>query len=78
MMGSVFTSSAVDRGFEPRSGETKDLNFRSKSKNWLTRNQDIVSEWNDMSTRGMLLHRVGLLQSKHHLIEYNLLLPWYG
>jgi hypothetical protein len=26
-----------------------------KSKDWLARNQNNVSEWNDMSTRGLLL-----------------------
>jgi hypothetical protein len=28
--------------------------LRSKSKDWLVLNQDNVSEWSDMSTRGML------------------------
>ena len=47
-------ASAVDRGFEPRSGHTKDYKIgiccfsakhvalRSKSKDWLARNQDNV------------------------------------
>jgi hypothetical protein len=64
-MVSVFTSSAVDRGFEPRSGQTKDYNIgiccfsakhaslRRKRKDWLARNQDNVSEWSDMSTHGL-------------------------
>jgi hypothetical protein len=55
-MVSVLTSSAVDRGFEPRSGQTKDYKIgmccfsakhavlRRKSKDWLARNQDNVSE----------------------------------
>ena len=63
---SVFGMSAVDRGFEPRPGQTKDNKigicsfptkytpFRSKSKDWLARNLDNVSEWKDMSTRGLL------------------------
>jgi hypothetical protein len=54
---SVLASSAVDRGFDPRSGQTKDdkigiccfaakhAALRNKSKDWLTRNQDNVSEW---------------------------------
>ena len=62
-MVSVF---AVDRGFEPRSGLTKDyaigmccfsanhLSLRSKNKDWLARNQNNVSEWSDMSIRGLL------------------------
>jgi hypothetical protein len=53
----VVASSAVDRGFEPRSGQTKDYEIdiccfsaihaalRRKRKNWLARNQDNVSEW---------------------------------
>ena len=65
VMVSVLASSAVDRGFESRSRQTKDYKIgiccffakhaalRRKSKNWLARNQD-VSEWIDMFTRGLL------------------------
>ena len=65
-MISVLASSAVDRGFEPRLGQTKDYKigiccfsakyaaFRRKSKDWLARNQNNVSEWSDMSIRGLL------------------------
>jgi hypothetical protein len=65
VMVSVLASSVVDRGFEPRSSQTKDYKIgiccfsakhaalRRKSKDWLDRNQN-VSEWSDMSTRGML------------------------
>ena len=65
-MVGVLASSAVNRGFEPRSGRTKDYEIgiccffamhaalRRKSKDWLTRNQNNVSEWSDMSTRGLL------------------------
>ena len=65
-MVSVLASSAVDRGFEPRSGQTKDYTIgiccfsakhaalRRKIKDWLARTQDNVSEWSDMSTRGQL------------------------
>ena len=61
-MVSVLASSAVYRGFEPRSGQIKDYEIcivcffakhaalRRKSKDWLARNQDNVSEWSDMST----------------------------
>ena len=61
VMVSVFALSAVDRGFELRSGQTKDakidiccfsaknLELRRKSKDWLARNQDNVSEWGDIS-----------------------------
>ena len=59
-------SSAVDCGFKPRSGQTKDYKIgyccfsskhaalRRKSKDWLARNQNNVSEWSDMSTSGLL------------------------
>ena len=64
-MVSVLVSSAVDRGFEPRSGQTKDYTIgiscfsakhaalRRKSKDWLAWNQNNVSEWSDMSTCGL-------------------------
>jgi hypothetical protein len=51
---------------ESRSGQTKDYKIgiccfsskhaalRSKSKDWLARNQNNVSEWNNISTRGLL------------------------
>ena len=57
IMVSVLASSAVDRGFEPWSGQTKDYTFvivcfsakhavlRGKYKDWLARNLDKVSEW---------------------------------
>jgi hypothetical protein len=60
---SVFASNPVDRGFEPRSGQTKDNNIgiccfpakhaalRRKVKVWLARNQNNVSEWSDMYPR---------------------------
>ena len=66
LMASVLASSAVDRGLEPRSGQTKDYKIdmyffsakhaelRRKSKDWLARNQDNVSGWGDMSIRGLL------------------------
>jgi len=54
----------VDRGFEYQSGQTKDYKIGiccfsakhaalwRKSKDWLT--QDNMSEWGDMSIRGLL------------------------
>ena len=66
VMVSVLTSSVVDRGFEPRLGQTKDYkigiccfsakytSLRSKNKDLLARNQNNVSEWSNMSTRGLL------------------------
>jgi hypothetical protein len=62
----MLASSAVDLHFEPRSGQTKDYEMGiccfcakhaalgRKSKDWLARNQDNVSEWGDMSIRGLL------------------------
>ena len=59
--------SAVNHGFEPRSGQTKDSEIgiccfsaikhaalRRKRKDWLARNQDNVSEWGNMSIRRLL------------------------
>jgi hypothetical protein len=65
-MFSVLASSAENRSFEQRSGQTKDYKIgmccfsakhaalRRKGKNLLARNQYNVSEWNNMSTRGLL------------------------
>ena len=65
-MVSVLAPSAVDRGFEPQSGQTKDYKIgmccfstkhttlRGKSKDWLTRNKENVSKWGDMFIRGLL------------------------
>jgi hypothetical protein len=62
----VLASSAVDRGLEPWSGQTIDYKIgiccfsakqsalRRNSKDWLARNQNNVSEWSDMSFRGLL------------------------
>ena len=65
-MVSVLSSSVVDRGFEYQSGQTKDYKIgmccfsanhatlRSKNKDRLAQNQNNVSEWSNMSTRGLL------------------------
>jgi hypothetical protein len=65
-MVSVLASSAVDRGFEPRSVQSKDYTIgfccfsakhaalRRKNKDWLALNQNNVSEWSDMSTCRLL------------------------
>ena len=53
-MVSVLASSAVDRGFEYRSDQTKDYKI-DQGKDLLDRNQNNVSEWSYMSTRGLLL-----------------------
>ena len=61
----MLTSSVVYSGLEPRSGQTTDYKtgicrfsakhaaLRRKSKDWLTRNQDNMSEWGNMSIRGL-------------------------
>jgi hypothetical protein len=65
-MVSMLASSVVDRGFKPWSGQTKDYKIgiccfsarhatlTSKSKDWLTLNQNNVSKWGDMFIRGLL------------------------
>ena len=65
VMASMLASSVVDREFDPQSGQTKDYEIgiccfstnhtalRRKSKNWLARNQDNVSEWPNMSIHGL-------------------------
>ena len=63
VMDSVLTTSAVDRGFEPRWSYTKNYiidfrclsdkhaSLRRKSRDWLARNQNIVSNWSDISNK---------------------------
>ena len=65
-MASVLASSAVDL----RSGQPKHYKIgiclfsdkhtvpRRKKKDWLVRNQDNVSEWGNMSIRGLLFQRL--------------------
>ena len=63
-MGSVCALSAKDHGFEPRSGQTRDytigiycfsdMTLNSKNKARLAQNLFTVSEWSDMSIRGLL------------------------
>ena len=61
VMVSMLVSSTVDRRFETQSGEIGICYFsaklealRRKNKEWLTRNQDNMSEWGDMSVRSLL------------------------
>ena len=63
---STFTSITVNCGFRLRTGQNQRLlnaiccfsakhaALKSKSKDWLARNQDNVSKWSDMSTSGLL------------------------
>jgi hypothetical protein len=66
VMVSMLASSAVNCGFEPQSGQTKDYKIgiccfsgkhaalMRKGKDWSAQNQNNVFEWSDMSTRGLL------------------------
>jgi hypothetical protein len=66
VMISVLALSVVDHAFEPWSDQTKDYKIgiccfsakhtalRWKSKDWLARNQDNVSEWGDTFICGLL------------------------
>ena len=80
---SVLGLSAVDRGFESRSGQTKENEMgiccsstkhaalRRKSKNWLARNQNNVAEWSDMSIRGLLFQCACTIKIQFSLlVEY--------
>jgi len=63
ILDSMFASNAVDHGFKPLSGQTKDHKIgiccfsakqaalRRKNKDYLVRYQDNVSEWGNMSIR---------------------------
>ena len=91
--------SAVDHGFETWSGQTKDYKIgiccfsakhatlRRKSKDWLARNQNNMSEWSDMSIRGLLFQWASTINIQLSLLVYykvdlissfkiNLFSPW--
>jgi hypothetical protein len=73
VMVSVLSSNAVDRGFKAPD-QTKDYKIdiccffakhaalRRKNKDWLARNRDNVSEWSDMSIRGLLFQLASTLK----------------
>ena len=63
-MVSVFASSAVDSGFELRSGQINDykIDICWKIKDWLAQNQDNMSEWGDMSIRRLLFQWASTIQ----------------
>jgi hypothetical protein len=95
-MVSVLASSEVDRGFELRSDQTKDykigiccfsarhIALRRKSKDWMSRNQDNVSGWEEMSIHGLLfqsaitikiqLSTLVFVQTGHHIISLKIYL----
>jgi hypothetical protein len=78
----VFASSAVDRGFEPRSGQTRDYTIdiccfsakhtvlRRKSKDCLARNRNNVSAWGDMSIRGLLFRWTSTMRIQLSVLIY--------
>ena len=80
-MVSVLASSAIDCGYELRSCQTKEYKIsiccfsaknaalRRKSKDWLARNQNNVSEWSDISTQRLLLAHLAKdnVSFYHHL-----------
>ena len=79
-MVSVLASTAVDHGFEPRSGQTKDFEIgiccfsakhtalRRKSKDWLARNRDNVFEWGDMCIHGLLFQWASTIKNSTKLV----------
>jgi hypothetical protein len=99
---SVFVSSVVDRVFESWSGKSEDYrsgicysfakqaSLTRKRKDRLARNQDNVSEWGDMSIRGLLFQWVGSIKIQLSALVYykvdliiislkiNLSSPWYS
>ena len=72
VMVSVLASSGVDSGSEPLSGHTKDYKIgiccfslkhaakRRKSKDWMARDQDNVSEWGYVSIHGLFVNELAL------------------
>jgi hypothetical protein len=73
-MVSLLSLRAVDRGFKPWSGQTKDYKIgmcffsakhtalRSKSKDWLAWNRNHVSEWSSMSIRSLLFQSANTIK----------------
>ena len=79
-MVSVLISSAVDRGVEPQPGQINGYKIgiccfyanhtalRRKRIDWLAWNRDNVSEWSDMSTRGLLFQcQASIINSTKHV-----------
>jgi hypothetical protein len=79
---SVVASSVGDRDFESRSDQTKHYkigtccfsskhaSLKRKSKDWLARNQDNVSEWSDMSIRGLLFQWASTIKIQLSVLVY--------
>ena len=83
VMVTVLASSSLCRGFEPRSGQAKNkkigiccffakqASLRRKSKDWLARNQDNVSEWGDVSIRGLLFQWASTMKIQLSVLVYS-------
>ena len=83
-MVSVLASSAIDWGYELWSCQTKEYKIgiccfsaknaalKRKSKDWLARNQNNVSEWSDISTQWLLLAHLtkGNVSFYHHSVVF--------
>ena len=80
VMVSMLSYIAVDRGFEPRWSQTNDYKYgiccfsakhtslRIKNKVWLVRSQNNVSEYRDMSSRGLLFQWASTIKNPTKLI----------
>ena len=99
---SLLGTSTVDRRFEPQSCQTQDYKIgiccfstkhaalRRKSRDWSAQDQNNVSEWGDMSTRGLLFQWASTIKIQLSLLIYNeadliiisltisLFSPWYN
>jgi hypothetical protein len=76
VMDSMLASAVVYRGFKLRSGQAKDYAIcmccfsakyaalSRKSKDWLARNRDKVSEWGDMSICGLLFQWANTIKAQ--------------
>ena len=77
----MFASNVVDRVFETRSGQTKDNTvgmccfsakhevLRIKNKHWLALNQDNVSDWSDISIRGLFVQCASTIQITTEIVD---------
>ena len=79
-MVNLISLSVVDRGFKPRTDQSKDCDswcfsakhaaLRRKSKDWVAENQDIVSEWGDMSIHGLLFQWASTIKIQLSMLVY--------
>jgi hypothetical protein len=77
----MLASSAVDRVFESRSGQTKNYKIciccfsakhaalSRKSNDWLARNQENVSEWCNMSIRGVMFQWANTMKIQRSVLS---------